>query len=363
MRWHRRLGPWPLYLLVAHAVLITVGYAQAAHDGVAAPVRASCCGRTRASWPRPSAFVAADRGRRHVLPARAPADGLRDVVVGASLHVPRAVPRRSRIRSHTGASFVGHPVATRVVDGAVDRRRSRSSLACRVGAAALALAAPPGDRRRRRAGGPGHLLGRAPRAPPAPPARSPAASSCSGASCAAGCGGRRTRTRSRPRRRRRGCGSRSRTSATTAPRSPRCDPARASRSKGPTASFTADTRRERPRAAGRRRRRHHADPRAARGAARGASTSSSSCARRAARTSSCATRSPSSSRAAAARCTSWSARASASASTPPRSPRSPPTRDRDVYVCGPDGFTAAVDRRRARRRRPRDRIHHESFAF
>src|SRR3954471_17853449 len=26
VRWHRRLGPWPLYLLVAHAVLITVGY-------------------------------------------------------------------------------------------------------------------------------------------------------------------------------------------------------------------------------------------------------------------------------------------------------------------------------------------------
>jgi ferredoxin-NADP reductase/DMSO/TMAO reductase YedYZ heme-binding membrane subunit len=32
--WHRRLGPWPLYLLVAHGVLITVGYAQAAHDGL-----------------------------------------------------------------------------------------------------------------------------------------------------------------------------------------------------------------------------------------------------------------------------------------------------------------------------------------
>jgi predicted ferric reductase len=32
--WHRRLGPWPLYLLTAHAVLITVGYAQAAHDGL-----------------------------------------------------------------------------------------------------------------------------------------------------------------------------------------------------------------------------------------------------------------------------------------------------------------------------------------
>src|SRR3954467_8875197 len=32
--WHRRLGPWPLYLLLAHAVLITVGYARAANAGV-----------------------------------------------------------------------------------------------------------------------------------------------------------------------------------------------------------------------------------------------------------------------------------------------------------------------------------------
>ena len=32
--WHRRLGPWPLYLLLAHAVLITVGYARQASDGV-----------------------------------------------------------------------------------------------------------------------------------------------------------------------------------------------------------------------------------------------------------------------------------------------------------------------------------------
>jgi predicted ferric reductase len=34
VRWHRRLGPWPLYLLVAHGSLITIGYARAANDGV-----------------------------------------------------------------------------------------------------------------------------------------------------------------------------------------------------------------------------------------------------------------------------------------------------------------------------------------
>jgi predicted ferric reductase len=34
LRWHRRLAPWPISLLVAHTLLITVGYAQAAKSGV-----------------------------------------------------------------------------------------------------------------------------------------------------------------------------------------------------------------------------------------------------------------------------------------------------------------------------------------
>jgi predicted ferric reductase len=34
LRWHRRLAPWPISLLVAHAVFITVGYAQAARSGL-----------------------------------------------------------------------------------------------------------------------------------------------------------------------------------------------------------------------------------------------------------------------------------------------------------------------------------------
>jgi predicted ferric reductase len=33
LRWHRRLAPWPISLLIAHAVLITAGYAQAARTG------------------------------------------------------------------------------------------------------------------------------------------------------------------------------------------------------------------------------------------------------------------------------------------------------------------------------------------
>ncbi len=33
LRWHRRLAPWPISLLLAHAVLLTAGYAQAARTG------------------------------------------------------------------------------------------------------------------------------------------------------------------------------------------------------------------------------------------------------------------------------------------------------------------------------------------
>jgi len=34
LRWHRRLAPWPISLLLAHALLITLGYAQAARAGL-----------------------------------------------------------------------------------------------------------------------------------------------------------------------------------------------------------------------------------------------------------------------------------------------------------------------------------------
>ncbi len=33
LRWHRRLAPWPISLIVAHVVLLVVAYAQAAHAG------------------------------------------------------------------------------------------------------------------------------------------------------------------------------------------------------------------------------------------------------------------------------------------------------------------------------------------
>ncbi|MGB9112367.1 MAG: ferredoxin reductase family protein [Acidimicrobiales bacterium] len=33
LRWHRRIAPWPISLIVAHVVLLTIGYAEAAHAG------------------------------------------------------------------------------------------------------------------------------------------------------------------------------------------------------------------------------------------------------------------------------------------------------------------------------------------
>ena len=114
---------------------------------------------------------------------------------------------------------------------------------------------------------------------------------------------------------------------------------------GPYGAFTADARRERPGAAGRRRRRHHADPRAARGAARSAWTLSSSCAPQAARTWCCATRSPSSLRAAAACSGSWSGRVS-TCDLDRRAAALAHLRDRDVYVCGPGRLHLRRDRDR-----------------
>ena len=199
MRWHRRLGPWPLYLLARARRADHGRLRAAAHDGVLHQF-----GQLLWTYPghprRDRRLVAAVRGRHHLLPARAPADGLRDLVVGAPLHLPRAVPvvlapgrhRRVVRRAPVGARRGGRRCGS---------GRSRVVVAARIG-----LPLWRSLRHRVRvvgvdAGGPGHRLGRAARPPAATGCRSPAASSSSGASCAAGCGGRRTRTRSRRRRR------------------------------------------------------------------------------------------------------------------------------------------------------------------
>ena len=145
VRWHRQLGPWPLYLLTAH---VRADHGRLRAGGArrrAAPVRPAAVDLPR--HPRGDGRVrAADRGRRHLVPARAPADGLRDLVVGAPLHLPRAVPRRSRTRS-TPARRSSGTRGRRAWWTAlwVGDARARPRLPRRP--AAVALAAPPPDRR------------------------------------------------------------------------------------------------------------------------------------------------------------------------------------------------------------------------
>ena len=203
-----------------------------------------------------------------LLPARAPADGLRDVVVGAPLHLPRAVPVVLAPGRHG-----------RLVRRA-SRRPRRGGPRCGSGRSAVVVAARIGLpvwrslRHRVRvvgvdAGGPGRRLDRPARAAAWTGCRSPAASSCSGASCAAGCGGRRTRTRSR----RRPTGDLLRITVkdlgdhSAGLARLRAGDARGDR--GPLRHLHRRRRRARPAAARRRRRRHRADPRAAAGAAAG----------------------------------------------------------------------------------------------
>ena len=73
LRWHRRLAPWPISLLVAHAVFITVGYAQAARTGLWHQV-----GTLLSQYPdmlTASAGTGPDvPGRDHLDPGHSPAD-------------------------------------------------------------------------------------------------------------------------------------------------------------------------------------------------------------------------------------------------------------------------------------------------
>ena len=109
VRWHRRLGPWPLYLLVLHGSLITVGYARAANDGVLHQLG-------QLLWTYPGVLAATVGGA---------------LLIAAGVSSYRLARRRMAYEtwwavhlytylalflsfSHqvdTGASFVGHPLA------------------------------------------------------------------------------------------------------------------------------------------------------------------------------------------------------------------------------------------------------------
>jgi len=107
--WHGRLGPWPLVLVVAHGVLITAGYAQAAHDGLLHQV-----GQLIWSYPGVLASVVASvaliaagvtsyrRARRRMA---------YETWWSVHLYTYLALLLAFSHQVDTGASFVGHPGA------------------------------------------------------------------------------------------------------------------------------------------------------------------------------------------------------------------------------------------------------------
>jgi ferredoxin-NADP reductase/DMSO/TMAO reductase YedYZ heme-binding membrane subunit len=107
--WHRRLGPWPLYLLLAHAVLITVGYARQAHDGVLHQF-----GQLLLTYP---GILAATAGSILLFAAGITSYRLArrrmayETWWSVHLYTYLALFLSFSHQIDTGASFVGHPVA------------------------------------------------------------------------------------------------------------------------------------------------------------------------------------------------------------------------------------------------------------
>jgi ferredoxin-NADP reductase/DMSO/TMAO reductase YedYZ heme-binding membrane subunit len=107
--WHRKLGPWPLYMLVAHGALITVGYAQAAHDGLLHQLG-------QLLWTYPG-ILAATAGALLLVAAGVTSYRLArrrmayETWWSVHLYTYLALFLSFSHQADTGASFVGHPLA------------------------------------------------------------------------------------------------------------------------------------------------------------------------------------------------------------------------------------------------------------
>jgi ferredoxin-NADP reductase/DMSO/TMAO reductase YedYZ heme-binding membrane subunit len=109
VRWHRKLGPWPLYLLVAHGSLITVGYAQAANDGVLHQFG-------QLLWTYPGVLAATVGGALLIAAGvtsykKARARMAYETWWSVHLYTYLALFLSFSHQVDTGASFVGHPAA------------------------------------------------------------------------------------------------------------------------------------------------------------------------------------------------------------------------------------------------------------
>ena len=190
LRWHRRLAPWPISLLVAHALFITVGYAQAARSGL---------------WHEAG-----------VLLTRYPDVLIATIGLGIMCLIGvisiRAIRRRLSRETwwlvhlymylalalsfaHVivlGPSFVGHPL-TRLVWSLAWAGTAGPGARLPLRPAGRAQPAPPPGGGGGAAGGAGRGVGHLLRAASWTSCRWPAGSSCCGASSAGAGGGRRTR--------------------------------------------------------------------------------------------------------------------------------------------------------------------------
>jgi predicted ferric reductase len=107
--WHRRLGPWGLYLLLAHVVLITLGYAAAAGQGVLREIwvllwtYSGMLPATMASGLLVAVGVTSYRRARRRLK--------HETWWAIHLYTYLALFLAYFHEVDTGASFVGHPVA------------------------------------------------------------------------------------------------------------------------------------------------------------------------------------------------------------------------------------------------------------
>jgi ferredoxin-NADP reductase/DMSO/TMAO reductase YedYZ heme-binding membrane subunit len=107
--WHRKLGPWPLYLLVAHASLITIGYARAANDGVLHQFG-------QLLWTYPGVLAATVGGALLIAAGvtsykKARARMAYETWWSVHLYTYLALFLSFSHQVDTGASFVGHPAA------------------------------------------------------------------------------------------------------------------------------------------------------------------------------------------------------------------------------------------------------------
>src|SRR4051794_40342671 len=109
VRWHRTLGPWPLYLLAAHGALITSGYARAANDGVLHQFG-------QLLWTYPGVLAATVGGLLLIVAGVASYRLARRRMAyetwwSVHLYTYLALFLSFSHQVDTGASFVGHPAA------------------------------------------------------------------------------------------------------------------------------------------------------------------------------------------------------------------------------------------------------------